>query len=741
MSGPGPYGPGRRNEPRDRREPQFGPDISWPNGFRQLDTDSRRILESGYGRGAHDQADPGYGRGAYDHVDPGYGTGGRGSGYRAPAADDYGDPGYSDPSYDGPRGGSGGGSAGRRWPDGSRGSRAPGGSGSVPGPGGSDGYGSVPGYHVPDYRGPARPDLGGFQQSYSAPGVYPVTGAQEALPSTGPQPAADSWSGRDAGSAQSGRSAYPEQWYDHPRLDDSRRSGARPSDPRLQGMRYDELRYDESGDNRPGYDEPLDDDAWVAELRRGGPSFPQPPSGPPAGDRGRGDQRGSGWGQQTTPSPSGSGPSGPGQPGSGQSGSGQSGSGQGGWGQSGWGQSGSGQSGSGHSGWGQSGSGQSGWGQSGSGQSGWGQPSGYGQGRDDRGGPAPRGPRLSAGQPTSTLPASALPSNTLPANTLPSSPRPSAAPQDRMFSGDAYYGAPTAQVGVLTPPAIRRLEDPLDTGPQPVAPAAQVLAPQVRPGHGLDGPEITSSWPAQPQIEETESFEEFWAEDDDDADYQGLFPGEDTGFESRRKASTRTKADGRRIGRRRGRSNDHRLWLALLGVLVVAGAAIFGIVKFEFPSHGGPTHHMAAPPRIGSYVRTVDMEKQTKLGQLRNEIIKMSSGQASNVVSAVYESGNSAAGNTVQIVMFIGGHLANADPASSIGSFLQQFRGATVVSAGTLGGKAACVEAPASPTAVAICVFFDNDSFGEMVSPTMKANVLAGEMGTMRPSLETLAKK
>ena len=134
MSGPGPYGPGRRNEPRDRREPQFGPDISWPNGFRQLDTDSRRILESGYGRGA------------YDHVDPGYGTGGRGSGYRAPAADDYGDPGYSDPSYDGPRGGSGGGPGGRSWPDGSRGSRAPGGSGSVPGsggvPGGSDG---VPG--------------------------------------------------------------------------------------------------------------------------------------------------------------------------------------------------------------------------------------------------------------------------------------------------------------------------------------------------------------------------------------------------------------------------------------------------------------------------------------------------------------------------------------------------------------------------------------------------------------------
>ena len=316
MSGPGPYGPGRRSEPREvpggRREVPFGPDVSWPNGFRQLDPESRRLLESGYGRS----------------VDPGYGTGGRGPGYRDPASDDYGDPGYSDPAYDGPRSGSGG----RGWPDGNRGSRAPGGS---PAPDGS-GYGSVPGYHVPDYRGPSRPDLGGFQQGFSAPGIYPVTGAQEALPATGPQPVADTWPGRDSGSARSGRPAYPEQWYDHPRLDDSRRGGARAdsppaSDPRLEGMRYDELRYDEPFAGEPRYDEPLDDDAWVKELRRGAPSFPQPPSGPSgssgssgpsgssggssgpvgpsggssAGDQRRGDPRGSGWGQQPAPGQSG----------------------------------------------------------------------------------------------------------------------------------------------------------------------------------------------------------------------------------------------------------------------------------------------------------------------------------------------------------------------------------------------------------------------------------------------------
>ncbi len=646
MSGPGPYG---------RRDAQFGPDISWPNGFRQLDTESRRLLESGYGRNA------------FDHVDPGYGTGGRGSASRAPAADDYGDPGYSDPRYDAPSGG-------RGWSGEARGSRAPGG---APVSGGS-GYGSVPGYQLPDYREPARPDYGYHHDYsgpglYSAPGVYPVTGAQEALPATGPQPVADSWTGRDTGTAPSRRPAYPEQWYGHPQMDDSRRGATRPdgppaSDPRLAGMRYDELRYDEPA-AAPGYDEPLDDESWVQELRRSAPAFPQPPGGPASPDQRRGDSRGPGYGQP------------------------QAGRGQ----------------------------------QAGPSQPGYPQAFGYGQGRDDRGGSgpmAPRGPRMSAAPQTA--------------------PRSPAAPRDRALSADAYYGAPTAQVGVLTPPSIRRLEDPLDTGPQPVTPPAAadstvVFNPQVRPGHGLDGPEITSSWPAQPQVDEAESFEEFWAEDDDDADYGGLFPDEDA---VARRKSARAKADSRRIGRRRGRSNDHRLWLALLGVLVLAGGAIFGVLKLEFPSHGGPTHKMVTPARIGSYLRTLDMEKETKLDQLRSEVIKMSSGQASNVQSAVYESGNSAAGNTEQIVMFIGGHLANAAPASSVTSFTQKFAGASVVSAGSLGGKAACVEeAPGTANSVAMCVWFDNDSFGEIVSPTMNASTLGGVMRTMRPSLELVVKK
>jgi hypothetical protein len=335
-----------------------------------------------------------------------------------------------------------------------------------------------------------------------------------------------------------------------------------------------------------------------------------------------------------------------------------------------------------------------------------------------------RGPRMSAALETG--PAS----------------RTSAFSRDLAVQGGGY-AASQAQVGVLTPPATRQLEAPVPTGPMPATSAAShtITAP-VRPGHGLDGPEITSSWPAQPssEVEELEAFEEFWSEDEDDDDYAGLFPDQNRG--SGRPRRPRAEASGgRRTGRRRGRSSDHRLWLALVGVVVAAAAAIFGILKFEFPSQGGPVHQLVTPARIGSYTRTVDLEKQDDVTALRDEVIKMSAGQASDVKSAVYESGAAAAGSTEQIVMFIGGHLANAAPATSIGSFTQKFPGASVVSAGSLGGQAACVEeASGTSDSVAMCVWFDNDSFGEFVSPTMNANSLAGVMRTMRPSVEVVEK-
>ena len=675
-SGPGPNGPGRRGESQQGRggsgEVPFGPDISWPNGFRQLDTDSRRVLESGYGSGGYPSGGyrtPGPGPGQYDHVDPGYGRRPPGragdSGYWPPAMDDtgYGDPGYSDPTYEGPRSVPGA----SLPPGGGRGGRA------------SGGYDQQPGYQVPDYREPVRPEFG-YQQGYvpplsAPPEIYPVTGAQEALPETGPQPGPSFWSRPDQQAAPS----YPEQWYEHPRLDPP---PAPAPDPRLAGMRYDELHYE---DPPAGYEEPLDDDAWVQELRRSAPAYPQTSAGPSDPSPRRADPpRASGFGPQPGSSqPPSSGP----QPGSGQPPS----------------------SGS-HPGSGP----QAGF-QRAPGRE---QPPGFGSPRDDR-----SGPRMSARPETG--------------DARPSFPRD--------LSGQGFLGAPAAPVGLLTSPAVRPLEAPAEAAP--LWTGSNVLAapdvrdapdtrqfPVVRPGHGLDGPSITSSWPAQPQADEVESYEDFWREDDDD-EYRGLFPDED----GARDTGPRAK---RGTGRRRGRSNDHRLWLALLGVILAAGAAIFGIIKFEFPSHGGPVHSMVTPARIGGYVRTVNLEKQTHLAQLRAEVITMSSGHASNVVSAAYESGNSAAGATEQIIMFIGGHLANAAPSSSIASFVQKFPAAVVVPAGSLGGQAACVEnGTGTSNPVSMCVWFDNDSFGEIVSPTMNANALSTVMRTVRPSFELVVRK
>ena len=188
----GRYGSGARSEPQDglgsgRREVPFGPEVSWPYGFRQLDPESREVLESAYGT-----------RPAYQQ----------------PAMDDfgYGDPGYSDPSYEGPKtpygnpafpadhgADHGAGHAGTQRDFGGTGYR----------PSGSSG--SLPGYQVPEIRDPALPSNQGPSHpgsAYQAPGytgsgyqpqsfapppgsgqdIWPVTGAQEALPDTGPQP-------------------------------------------------------------------------------------------------------------------------------------------------------------------------------------------------------------------------------------------------------------------------------------------------------------------------------------------------------------------------------------------------------------------------------------------------------------------------------------------------------------------------------------------------------------------------
>src|SRR5438034_565033 len=99
-------------------------------------------------------------------------------------------------------------------------------------------------YQAPGYAGSACQPQSFAPPPGSGQDIWPVTGAQEALPDTGPQPVL-------RGDSPRGSTAYPEQWYDSPRLDDRAQDDraprdSRPSrspDPRLAGMTYGELRY------------------------------------------------------------------------------------------------------------------------------------------------------------------------------------------------------------------------------------------------------------------------------------------------------------------------------------------------------------------------------------------------------------------------------------------------------------------------------------------------------------------
>jgi hypothetical protein len=196
----------------------------------------------------------------------------------------------------------------------------------------------------------------------------------------------------------------------------------------------------------------------------------------------------------------------------------------------------------------------------------------------------------------------------------------------------------------------------------------------------------------------------------------------------------------RAIGKRRGRSGDKRQWMALGAIAVVAAGAIgFVVLKFANSGPGGPAHSVSTPNTAGKFTREPNLEQQMKVSTLASEITKQSSGQASDVVSAVYQEGSSAPGSNPQTFIFVGGKLANGDPSASVTQFDQQYRGSHEVSAGSVGGEAACGQATANGESVAMCVWFDNDTFGDLVSSTMSPSSLASTLVSVRPSLEHLA--
>jgi hypothetical protein len=184
--------------------------------------------------------------------------------------------------------------------------------------------------------------------------------------------------------------------------------------------------------------------------------------------------------------------------------------------------------------------------------------------------------------------------------------------------------------------------------------------------------------------------------------------------------------------------------MALGAIAVVAAGAIGGVlVKYVFSGPSGPAHQVVAPQAVDGYTRSANLEKQLDVAGEAQKVAGASSGQASNVRYGVYQMGpisRSVDASNTQMFMFVGGKLAGADPGASITNFEQTYPGSAAVSPGSLGGQAACTETHLNGQSASMCVWFDNDTFGAVVSPTMTTAKLASTMDTVRPSLELYVK-
>src|SRR5487761_816144 len=196
-----------------------------------------------------------------------------------------------------------------------------------------------------------------------------------------------------------------------------------------------------------------------------------------------------------------------------------------------------------------------------------------------------------------------------------------------------------------------------------------------------------------------------------------------------------------RSGRRRGRGYEPKMLLGLgAGALMVVGA-IVAAVRLLQSGPSGPAHTLVTPARLGASLRKPQLARQMGVAQLERNILAQSSGAVSHLVSAVYQDGSAVPGGPPpQVMLFIGGRLAGASASASIATFSQHFSHVTHISAGKLGGEAACVPGQASTGGASVCAWFDNDTFGELVSPHMTAAALASELRAIRPSIERLAK-
>jgi hypothetical protein len=184
-----------------------------------------------------------------------------------------------------------------------------------------------------------------------------------------------------------------------------------------------------------------------------------------------------------------------------------------------------------------------------------------------------------------------------------------------------------------------------------------------------------------------------------------------------------------------------RVWL-LAGAAGLAVGVVVVTVGALLLGGSGPAHALVTPAKLGAWVRKPQLEQQMNAKDLQQQVVAKSAGQASHVVDAVYEANSKAAGGTSpQVILFIGGHLSGVSPTGFITSFTDQFKGALSTGAGSMGGRAACVNAQGNVAGnVALCTWADNDTFGLVASPTMDAAQLGAQMRAIRPDVEHVAR-
>lgn len=177
-----------------------------------------------------------------------------------------------------------------------------------------------------------------------------------------------------------------------------------------------------------------------------------------------------------------------------------------------------------------------------------------------------------------------------------------------------------------------------------------------------------------------------------------------------------------------------------------AGAAtvvIVGVVAvLSMLGPGGPRHVLQTPGKLGQFIRRPQLEQQMNAQALRRQVIAGSAGQASHVLSAVYENSAGVSGKSPpEIFLFIGGNLSGTSAADFINGFRGQFRGAQLTNAGAMGGDAVCVNARSGlPGTEALCAWADNNTFGVLASLTMHAPQLGAQMRLIRPGVEQVVK-